>query len=66
MFHKSLTSCFLNFSCNCDLILLNHIMYMTMASILLHFYCMKYLMYITVVILIVVENKVAESLKNDF
>ena len=54
--YSSKTSCFLNFSCNCDLILLNHVMYMIMACILLHFYCMKYLMYITVIM--IVGNKV--------
>ena len=33
-------------------------MYMFMACILLHFYCIKYLMYIAVANTIVVENKV--------
>ena len=47
--------------------LLNQIEYMIMACILLYFYCMKYLMYMTVVIMIVVGTKVFltfEPLKN--
>ena len=38
-------------------------MYMIMACILLHFYCVKYLMYMTVVIMIVVGNKLFEPKK---
>ena len=37
---------------------LNYVMYMIMACILLYLYCMKYFIYMTVVILIVVGNNV--------
>ena len=53
---------FPHISCNCDLILLNHIMYLIIACILLHFYCMKNFMYMTVV-MIVVGNNVLEPLE---
>ena len=64
MFHKQLTSCFLHISCNCDSMLLNHIMYMFMACILVHFYCIKYFMCIAVVNMIVVGNTVSWNLLN--
>ena len=43
--------------------LLNHIMYMIMVCVLVHFYCMKYLMYMTFVITIVAGKHVLKSFK---
>ena len=51
--------CFLPLAWNYDLILLNHIMYMIMSYILQHFHCVKYVMYLTVAIMIVAGNKVS-------
>ena len=57
IFHKQLIPSS-HFLCNCDLILLNYIMYMITVITIVFFDYVKYVTYVTAVIIIVVGNNI--------